>query len=251
MGTAFNLACLLGAWTAFVGTAAAQTPGLPGQSGVPSAQTAPPLAVPLPIPQPAIDRTAVAAQDAKGKEQPKLPASDPSQYTVLPDREKIFVIYDDAQLERIIMNSIRESDKKRQVKMDGNYESTLRFPPMPEVGAGIPFQSKTSSYPPMQTTYDALFVVHRRLHFEEKNAERYGWDLGIIQPMVSALYFYRDVAMWPQSLASGFAYGFWDTNAGKCLPGSPTPYYLYPPGLTITGSAFEGVIITGLAFVFP
>jgi hypothetical protein len=89
------------------------------------------------------------------------------------------------------------------------------------------------------------------MHFEELNSERYGWDLGFIQPLVSTAYFYRDVLRWPMSLASGCAYGFWDTSMGKCLPGSPTPYFLYPPGLTITGGAFQGVIITGAAFVFP
>ena len=103
----------------------------------------------------------------------------------------------------------------------------------------------------MRAQHEALYVVHRRLHFEEKNAERYGWDLGIIQTFVSAAYFYKDVLLWPNSLASGVAYGFWDTNAGKCLPGSPTPYMLYPPGLTITGSVVEGLFVTGVAFAIP
>ena len=103
----------------------------------------------------------------------------------------------------------------------------------------------------MRVNYDSLYVVHRRLHFEEKNAERYGWDLGFIQPLVSTAFFYKDVLLLPNSVVSGFAYGFWDTNAGKCLPGSPTPYMLYPPGLTITGTTFEAVVITGAAFVFP
>ena len=240
--TACNLVCLLGALGAFSVPAAAQYPGPPP---VPGAQSAP--ARPVPLPGSAVN--ALNPQEPKPKvDSPKVIQVDPKVYTVLPDRDKIFVIYDDAQLERIIMNTIRESDKKRDVKTD---EATLRFPPIAPVGDGMPYQAKTSAYPPMQTTYDALYMIHRRLHFEEKNAERYGWDLGAIQPLVSALYFYRDFMLWPQSLASGFAYGFWDTNAGKCLPGSPTPYYLYPPGLTITGTAFEGVIITGLAFIFP
>jgi hypothetical protein len=36
---------------------------------------------------------------------------------------------------------------------------------------------------------------------------------------------------------------------GKCSPGSPTPYYLYPPGLTITGVTTELGLITGGAFI--
>ncbi len=240
MGTACKLACLLAVLAAVAGTAVAQFP-LP----VPGATSAPALPVPLPNSPTGQSPTAINAQEKKPFPDLKI---NPEDYTVLPTRDKIFVLYDDAQLERIIMNSIRESDKKRGLKTE---EASLRFPATDDVGDGRTYQAKTSAYPPMQTTYQALYMIHRRLHFEEKNAERYGWDLGAIQPLVSALYFYRDVMMWPQSLASGFAYGFWDTNAGKCLPGSPVPYYYYPPGLTITGTAFEGVIITGLAFIFP
>lgn len=245
MGTAFNLACLLGVLAAVAGTAVAQYP-LP----VPGATSAPALPVPLPNSPAGRSPTAINAQEKKAEKAiPPIESKvDPNDYTILPTRDKIFVIYDDAQLERIIMNSIRESDKKRGLKTE---EASLRFPATEDVGDGRAYQAKTSAYPPMQTTYDALYVIHRRLHFEEKNAERYGWDLGAIQPLVSALYFYRDVMLWPQSLASGFAYGFWDTNAGKCMPGTPVPYYYYPLGLTITGTAFEGVIITGLAFIFP
>ncbi len=247
---------------------------------MPSALAAPPLAVPLPPAdaqaQPPAPQPDPKKADPKqppvlgGDPQPKLggdpqpkgdiekrstpeeqAALDRSKYTALPKPEDVFHIYDNAQLEQIIMNSIRQADRQRNVKMDENYAATLRFPPVAPVGGNAPYVAKTSAYPPMQTAYDALYVVHRRLHFEEKNAERYGWDLGIVQPLVSALYFYKDVMLWPQSLASGFAYGFWDTSAGKCLPGTPVPYYLYPPGLTITGTAFEGVVMTGLAFVFP
>ena len=95
------------------------------------------------------------------------------------------------------------------------------------------------------------YVVHRRLHFEQRNAERTGWDFGALHPFVSALHFYTDVLTWPGSLASGCASGFWDTSAGKCLPGSPSPLYLYPPGLTISGGLAQGAIITGAAFLFP
>ena len=56
--------------------------------------------------------------------------------------------------------------------------------------------------------------------------------------------------MLPATLADGFAEGFWDTSAGKCLPGSPTPYILYPLGLTCSGGLVEGVFITGLSFAF-
>jgi hypothetical protein len=202
---------------------------------------------PLPVPSaPAVARQPEKQPNPFGQpnKDNKFPkGKDPQEYTVLPPRDRIFVIYDDAELERIIMDRIRK-DNPMLVKRD------LQFPPSPPVGGGQPYRPKTLAYTPMQVNYDAIYVVHRRLHFEELNSERYGWDLGIVQPFVSAMTFYKDVLMWPNSLGSGCAYGFWDTNAGKCLPGSPTPYMLYPPGLTITGSALEGVIITGAAFAF-
>jgi hypothetical protein len=165
---------------------------------------------------------------------------------------------DDRSLEAAILNRLRTEEGKRidtTTKMPVNpflkYPANLTFPQEPAVGGGTAYTPKTVNYPPMRVHYEPLYIVHRRLHFEEKNAERYGWDLGIIQTFVSAAYFYKDVLLWPNSLASGVAYGFWDTNAGKCLPGSPTPYMLYPPGLTITGGVVEGLFVTGVAFAIP
>jgi hypothetical protein len=157
-------------------------------------------------------------------------------------------MYDDAQLEKVILTSLRKAETD---PTKTRFPAGLTFPPLTVVGDGLKYEPKTSTYPPMRVNYDALFVLHRRLGFEEKNSERYGWDLGFVQPLVSTMFFYKDVLLWPNFLASGCAYGFYDTNVGKCLPGSATPYMLYPPGLTITGTAFEGAIITGAAFIVP
>jgi hypothetical protein len=165
---------------------------------------------------------------------------DRKRYVQPPAVNEVFALPNDAKLERIILGQLKKK-----------YGPEITFPAIPLVGEGIAYVPKTVTYPPSQVTYVPGYVVHRRLHFEEKKAERYGWDLGYIQPLVSSAYFFKDVLLWPNSLASGVAYGFWDTNAGKCLPGSPTPYMFYPPGLTITGTAFEGVVITGAAFIIP
>jgi hypothetical protein len=237
--TAFRIAIVLGAVAVGGGTLAAQPPGGAG--------------IPLP-PIPQVDARPIRGQAQPEIPQPKaqpkieLPKTDNSKYTVLPERSKLFVVYDDAQLEKIIMDRIRADEKERGIVSD---EKALRFPSVEDVGGGTPYTVKTIDYPPRQATYDALYVIHRRLHFEDKNTERYGWDLGIIQPVVSTLVFYKDLVMLPNSLGAGVARGFWDTSAGKCLPGSATPYMLYPPGLTITGTALEGVVVTGLAFIFP
>jgi hypothetical protein len=165
-------------------------------------------------------------------------------------------MYDDPTLERYVGQRIvedrrradLESKAKEPIKLD---PKTLVFPPLPPVGRDQEYQTKAvrHGYDPRQMFYEPNFVIHRRLHFEEKNAERYGWDLGFIQPFVSLAYFYKDSLLWPNSLASGIEVGFWDTNAGKCLPGSPVPYYVYPLGLTKTGMLFEASVITGSAFI--
>lgn len=182
----------------------------------------------------------------------------PDRYTSIPPRELVFQLPNDANLERLILDRLREEEANRPPDSEGRrpnpydkYPKDLTFPKSSVVGGGRPYQPKTLSYPPLRARYEAPYVVHRRLHFEDRNTERAGWDLGIVQPVVSTLLFYKDVLAWPQSLASGCAYGFWDTSAGKCLPGSPTPYYLYPPGLTISGGLFEAGIIVGSAFAFP
>jgi hypothetical protein len=202
------------------------------------------------------------------KKDVKLIPVDPK-YIRLPPREDIFTVYDDAQLEKAIMDRLRqdlleqyirqfENEKKRKPTPEEqkaymeNQERYFVFPPLPVISPpNVPYQPKTVAYEPRKLLVEPGYVVHRRLHFEEKNGERAGWDLGPFSTLVAATDFCRNALLWPQSLASGCVHGFWDTSAGKCLPGSPTPYYLYPPGLTLTGSVFEAGAVIGTLGVFP
>jgi hypothetical protein len=220
----------------------ARTPDLP-----PIPQTAPqdPPAQPMPGGQP--------PSTSQKQPPPKETIYDTTPKQPLPRREYIFDMYDDATLERAIIKSVQEENRRRDPMLKFSPDDpSWRFPALPVINPlGLPYVTKAvrEGYEPRKAVYEPLFVVHRRLHFEEKNTERYGWDMGILQPFLSTAYFYKDVLLWPNSLASGLEIGFWDTNAGKCLPGSPVPYYLYPPGLTITGMLFEGGIITGTGFI--
>jgi len=94
------------------------------------------------------------------------------------------------------------------------------------------------------------YVVHRRLMFEEKNSERYGWNLGILQPAVSAAYFYKDLLIYPMKLASNLGERY-DASAGKAMPGSPVPYLFYPPELTFGGVVLGSTAILGTVFLLP
>jgi len=94
------------------------------------------------------------------------------------------------------------------------------------------------------------YVWHRRLLFEQINSERYGWSMGIVQPAVSALHFYADVATLPYHVAQEpCCQG--DTSAGKCLPGDPVPLLLYPPHYSLSGLSAEAAVITLLFIAFP
>ena len=98
------------------------------------------------------------------------------------------------------------------------------------IGDGMPYAAEDRDYPPMRINYEPLYVVHRRLHFEEKNAERYGWDLGIIQPLVSAAYFYKDVLLWPNSLASGVRLRVLGHERRQVPAGQPDAVHALPAG---------------------
>lgn len=229
----------------------------PAERTVPPQGAAPPTAVPWTT---SVTATPQAAPFAAQKTEPPLAdkrsfeekeRDDRAKLVYSPRPEDVFTLAHDGTLEQRIIERLRDDERKAGRDPFAKYPKGITFPRATPAGAGLAYRAKTTDYPPQSVEYVSGYVVHRRLHFEEKNAERYGWDLGILQPLVSAAYFYKDVLLWPNSLASGVASGFWDTNLGKCLPGSPTPYYLYPPGLTITGTAVEGLVITGAAFAIP
>jgi hypothetical protein len=183
--------------------------------------------------------------------------------TQLPSKERVFYVYNDAELEQAIMdrivqdllaaNAMKEpKDRKSREYVIAQQAPFLKYPPLPVLSPpGVPYKSKTASYEPHQLTLEPGYVVHRLLYFEERNGERAGWDLGPLSTLVATTHFFVDTLLVPQTIASGAVHGYWDTSAGKCQPGSPTPYYLYPPGLTLTGSVFEAGVITGFAFLFP
>ncbi len=94
------------------------------------------------------------------------------------------------------------------------------------------------------------YVCHRRLLFEEKNSERYGWELGFLQPLVSYGYFLKDVAFLPYHVGTAPCRCY-ECSAGLCLPGDPVPYLIYPPELSLTGAFTEAAIIATLFVVIP
>jgi hypothetical protein len=109
---------------------------------------------------------------------------------------------------------------------------------------------KEREFPALTSYIEPNYVCYRRLYFEDRNSERYGWDLGFVQPFVSVAHFYKDMVMFPYHAFSRPC-DCVESSAGLCQPGDPVPYLLYPPGLSITGAVGEAGAVAGLLAIFP
>ncbi len=221
-----------------------------------------------PTTRPVLTLQKPAGADA-AKDAPKDPKTDEPKETPKADRDppkaintpaKLFRLDGEGDLLRRITGELLSEETTRYTA--GSKDDADRRPPAatdfepPTVASlarpGDVYQPKTLGYPPAQAVLEPGYVVHRRLYFEELNSERYGWEVGLAQPAISTLLFWKDTVLFPAKLASHF--GEWyDTSAGKCPPGSPLPYKLYPEpvdafGLLVGTGAVVGTvgILSGL-----
>jgi hypothetical protein len=164
-----------------------------------------------------------------------------------PGRERLFGTLDtERELEERLRQERKDYDAR--AKEEGRTPlGPIVFPDKPEL-TDEAYQPRT--FEPVVCLAEPSYVVYRRLYFEEKNAERYGWELGPLQPTISSLYFFRDVLLLPHNLASYPCRRF-DSSAGHCLPGDPVPYILYPPEFTGSGLLAEVGAIALLAVSIP
>ncbi len=226
----------------------------------PVAAQAPPAAAPgklpdvKPSPEPSPEDKAAAPKPESKDAPPPIAVLDPRVAPI--DRGRAFRLDDDAELNKRILDELVEFDRKKfETDKPGQkfvFEAEkYALPPPAKVGAtGVAYVPKTAGYSPTAALIEPGYVVHRRLLFEEKNSERHGWDLGFIQPLVSTAAFYKDTLLYPAHVASNL-YERYDTSAGKCLPGSPVPYYLYPEEITLFGATVGALAILGTAYVAP
>ena len=138
-------------------------------------------------------------------------------------------------------------ERMRQERRDTGSNDTIVFPEKPKL-TDQAYQPR--QFAPMVEVAEPNYVVYRRLYFEEKNSERYGWDLGPAQPIVSALAFFKDTLLFPHNFASYPCRRF-ETSAGYCQPGDPVPYLCYPPELTGSGLLAETGLIYLLYVAIP
>lgn len=155
----------------------------------------------------------------------------------LPDPHALFQRISEAQL----FEQIRQEHNKRPAPT-----RPAVFPEEPVIGNG-PYTGR--SFPMRVSRVEPGYVCHRRLYFEQKNFERQGWDLGILQPGICLGVFYYDVLTLPNRVWTNACENY-DCSAGKCLPGDPTPLLLYRQRWSITGLAASIGTYVGAGFVF-
>jgi hypothetical protein len=167
-------------------------------------------------------------KNAQGKSD--MPARPDVATAVLPTPEQMFQL----QSEKDFQGRIRKNPKT----------ANLEFPALPTLPA-----TQRPLLAPCGILVEPNYVDYRRLLFEDKNSERYGWNLGPIQPFVSANIFIADWVFLPYKVFSWPCLRY-DSNAGLCLPGDPVPYFLYPPGFSLTGTAAEAGAVIALHYIF-
>jgi hypothetical protein len=198
----------------------------------------PPAMAPLELPAagPLASPPPMAAFQGE-KQQPK--------YT--PEELDLFNIKEIPGLEKLTRIQSEEQMQQRWIQQGLRTGEKLTFPSEPllskEMYPGRHWQPKVKLAEPNM-------VNHGRLYFEQPNLERGLWDLGIVTPVVSVGKFFWDLATLPYQCGTRPCDKY-DTSAGKCLPGDPSPFYLYPPELSVTGLAAEGAFIAGGYFIFP
>lgn len=105
-------------------------------------------------------------------------------------------------------------------------------------------------WPRMHMLVEPMYVGFNRLYFHQINFERYGWDLGPVTTLFSALAFYKDLALLPYHHFTD-PYRNYEYNSGWCLPGDATPLLLYPEPISATGLLGEAAAVVLVLVTFP
>jgi hypothetical protein len=112
-----------------------------------------------------------------------------------------------------------------------------------------PFQPR--NFPPVTFVYKASALCHKPLYFEQPKLERYGHTFGpVLTPIISMGHFFVSVPLLPYNMGLEPP---WECvyPLGWYRPGNCAPYTLGPVPLSLRGAATQGVITTGLWFLFP
>jgi hypothetical protein len=105
-------------------------------------------------------------------------------------------------------------------------------------------------FQPQQAIEFPSYVVYQPLYFQQINTERYGWELGVFQPIISTAQFYGDVVLFPYKVAVDPPWHC-DANRGYALPGDAEPLRFLTMPFSWRGVAAEAGAAVGGAAIFP
>jgi hypothetical protein len=148
------------------------------------------------------------------------------------------------QTEDTLQERIRQEARERNPN-----DPAVVFPDSPVLSHDT-YNGRGPVWAPRTCVVEPYFLCYEKLLTEQRNFERYGWDLGLLTSLISAGTFYLDVALIPYNLATRPC-DCADANTGLCLPGDPVPLLLYPPELSLTGTFVETGVILALVAMFP
>jgi hypothetical protein len=112
-----------------------------------------------------------------------------------------------------------------------------------------PFQPRR--FERVDFTWKASALCHKPLYFQQPKLERYGHTFGpVLTPIISVGHFFVMVPCLPYNMGMEPP---WECvyALGWYRPGSCAPYTLGPLPLSARGAIAQGVVTTGLWFLFP
>ena len=112
-----------------------------------------------------------------------------------------------------------------------------------------PFQPR--NFTPVTFVWKASALCHKPLYFQQPKLERYGHTFGpVLTPIISIGHFFVMIPCLPYNMGLEPP---WECvyPLGWYRPGDCAPYTLGPLPLSLRGAASQGLITTGLWFLFP
>jgi hypothetical protein len=183
------------------------------------------------------------------------PVAQPLQPVAYQQPEESGIVTPSIQLESPGLGRLSrlDSDERLQRRIEQKEPNITHVFPEPPILSRERYTGRSHLWQPRQLTVEPNFVCYGKLQalFEDKNSERYGWDLGPLSIPLGLTKFASDVALFPAKAFSDPC-RLHDCSAGHCLPGDPVPFMLYPPEIaTVTGTTAELAVIGALIVIFP
>lgn len=178
---------------------------------------------------------------AQAQEALPQPVRLPEQYLAPPDPQRVFRL----ESESTLLERMARDAPLGNNPLGLRYEFVApTYPPAPPPGyVARPWE-------PQAEVIEPAYLCYRRLYFEQINAERYGWSLGPLHPLISAGIFCFDLATLPYHAATDPLRRY-ECNPGYALPGDLMPLLLYRPDLNVPGVVAEAAAIGLMFVIFP